>query len=76
MVPTRRRRLLNPVIRVIAVYCHPGNVENSPKRVIEMNCQKTIHLPFGIVFFLLDYGLTALDLPVGYAQVPVLTPRA
>lgn len=41
-----------------------------------MNCQKTIHLPFGIVFFLLDYGLTALDLPVGYAQVPVLTPRA
>lgn len=38
-----------------------------------MNCQKTIHLPFGIVF-LLDYGLTALDLPVGYVQVPVLTP--
>lgn len=41
-----------------------------------MDCQKTIRLPFAIVFFLLDYGLTALDLPVGYAQLPVLTPRA
>lgn len=45
------------------------------RRVIEMDCQRTIYLPFGIAF-LLDYGLTLLDLLVGYAQFPVLTPRA